>query len=77
MTEHGTALDPGARIEELQIEKELGVGGFGITYLARDLHLDVRVAVKEYLPDRARRRMRTTTSGVWSGFWKRSGCWRG
>ena len=51
MPEHGTALDPGARIEELQIEKELGVGGFGITYLARDLHLDVRVAVKEYLPD--------------------------
>ena len=39
MTEHGVALDPGARIEEFEVVRELGVGGFGITYLARDLQL--------------------------------------
>jgi hypothetical protein len=33
-----------------QIDRVLGHGGFGITYLARDLALNVHVAVKEYLP---------------------------
>jgi serine/threonine protein kinase len=33
-----------------QIESILGHGGFGVTYLARDLTLNVQVAVKEYLP---------------------------
>ena len=48
--EHGVALGPGARIEEFEVVRELGAGGFGITYLARDLQLDRAVAVKEYLP---------------------------
>ena len=30
--------------------KVLGIGGFGITYLGYDLTLDIRVAVKEYMP---------------------------
>lgn len=32
------------------IEKVLGKGGFGITYLARDLKLDKLVAIKEFFP---------------------------
>lgn len=33
-----------------RVEKILGQGGFGITYLAHDKNLDQDVAVKEYLP---------------------------
>lgn len=44
------ALQPGYMLFEYQIKKKLGEGGFGITYLAIDTHLDMRVAIKEYLP---------------------------
>lgn len=44
------ALQPGARINEYTIVRVLGVGGFGITYLARDAHLELTVALKEYFP---------------------------
>lgn len=44
------ALQPGYMLHEYRIEKKLGEGGFGITYLAIDTHLDMRVAIKEYLP---------------------------
>lgn len=44
------ALQPGYMLYEYRIEKKLGEGGFGITYLALDTHLDMRVAIKEYLP---------------------------
>lgn len=44
------ALKPGSTIMEYVIERTLGGGGFGITYLARDKNLDLPVAVKEYLP---------------------------
>jgi len=32
------------------IEAVIGHGGFGVTYLARDLRLDTRVAIKEFFP---------------------------
>jgi serine/threonine protein kinase len=35
---------------EYRLESVLGAGAFGITYLARDSHLDKQVAIKEYLP---------------------------
>ena len=46
----GQALPPGTRIEEFVIERVLGSGGFGITYLARDVRLDRQVVIKENLP---------------------------
>lgn len=44
------ALPAGWRIHEYEIERPLGGGGFGITYLARDANLDLPVAIKEYFP---------------------------
>ncbi|HET9403407.1 MAG TPA: protein kinase, partial [Burkholderiales bacterium] len=44
------ALQPQYRLHWYTIERVLGQGGFGITYLARDTNLDQLVAVKEYLP---------------------------
>jgi formylglycine-generating enzyme required for sulfatase activity/predicted Ser/Thr protein kinase len=44
------ALPGGTRIEEFVIERVLGSGGFGITYLARDARLNRRVVIKENLP---------------------------
>ena len=50
LTDTGDALPPGTRLDEFEIEQVLGAGGFGVTYLARDLSLDAWRAVKEYLP---------------------------
>ena len=44
------ALHPGTRFGELEIVRVLGVGGFGIVYLARDHSLERDVALKEYMP---------------------------
>lgn len=45
-------LKPGVflRHNTYRIEKVLGQGGFGITYLAMDLNLDRYVAIKEFFP---------------------------
>jgi len=44
------ALGPGSRLAEFEIERVLGMGGFGVTHLATDTQLGRRVAIKEYLP---------------------------
>ena len=33
------------------VGKALGEGGFGITYIGRDINLDIKVAIKEYYPN--------------------------
>ncbi len=45
-----SALPAGLVLNEYRIDKVLGVGGFGLTYLATDENLKLPVALKEYLP---------------------------
>ncbi len=52
-----TSLPRGYALHEYRIEQTLGIGGFGLTYLATDSNLNLKVAIKEYLPgDLAQRR---------------------
>jgi serine/threonine protein kinase len=44
------ALPPGHALQEYRIDKVLGGGGFGITYLAQDSNLQLPVAIKEFFP---------------------------
>jgi serine/threonine protein kinase len=44
------ALPRGYALHEYRIEQTLGIGGFGLTYLATDSNLNLKVAIKEYLP---------------------------
>ena len=44
------ALPPGFLLADYRIERVLGSGGFGITYLAEDTTLHKKLAIKEYLP---------------------------
>ena len=43
-------LPAGTLLQEYRIEQVLGKGGFGLTYLATDVNLDQKVAIKEYFP---------------------------
>jgi serine/threonine protein kinase len=40
----------GAQLQEFVIERLIGIGGFGIVYLANDTLLHRQVAIKEYMP---------------------------
>ena len=62
----GGVLTAGFRLEEFEIERELGAGGFGVTYLAHDRSLDRQVAIKEYLPRDWAERRADGAVGPWS-----------
>ena len=47
---HFNALPKGYMLDSFRIIKVLGSGGFGIAYLAEDIHLEKVFVVKEYLP---------------------------
>lgn len=48
--EYPDALPASYRLEEYEIVRVLGKGGFAITYLAKDSYRDQEVALKEYFP---------------------------
>lgn len=50
-SEYLNALPSGYQLHEYAVDKVLGVGGFGITYLGKDTTLNLKVAIKEYLPN--------------------------
>lgn len=55
------ALPEGTTLrEEYRIGTVLGTGSFGITYQARDEHLDTFVAIKEYYPRKIAGRTKST-----------------
>ena len=45
------SLPVGYMLQEYRIERVLGIGGFGVSYLAEDTNLNAKVAIKEYLPN--------------------------
>ena len=58
------ALPAQSRLHWYVIERVLGQGGFGITYLAKDTNLDQAVAIKEYLPVEVATRMPDSVTRV-------------
>ncbi len=52
-TQYPNALPIGSMLMEYRLDNVLGVGGFGITYLAHDTLLQKDVAIKEYFPGAA------------------------
>jgi serine/threonine protein kinase len=45
------ALQSGTVLDRYRIIRVLGEGGFGITYLAEDIQLGLKVVIKEYFPN--------------------------
>ncbi|MEM6498575.1 MAG: serine/threonine-protein kinase, partial [Pseudomonadota bacterium] len=63
MSEHSDiALPSGYRLQNYVIDRVLGQGGFGITYLAHDEALNQRVAIKEFFPSSVTSRNAATSA---------------
>ena len=62
--EFADALPAATRLHEFEIVSVIGQGGFGIVYLAHDLTLDRRVAIKEYMPSALATRTQAMTVAV-------------
>ncbi len=58
---HLNALPPGTMLQEYEVLRVLGEGGFGIVYLTKGRYLDDLVAIKEYLPAQLATRVDGTT----------------
>ena len=54
----GNALPMATRLDEFELLRVLGEGGFGIVYLAQDHSLRRRVAIKEFMPSALASRVR-------------------
>lgn len=65
--EGGNALATGTRIGEFEIVGLIGIGGFGIVYLAHDHSLGRNVALKEYMPSSLAARTQGLNVSVKSG----------
>ena len=63
--ENRLSLPVGYMLKEYRIEKVLGIGGFGVSYLAHDTNLNSKVAIKEYLPNDLAVR-NEETAAVWA-----------
>ena len=60
-------LKPGTILDnKIYVGAALGEGGFGITYIGRDLNLDIKVAVKEYYPNGYANRSNTISPNLTS-----------
>lgn len=58
-------LMPGTILNsKYEVGSVLGEGGFGITYIGRDINLDMRVAIKEYFPSGIVNRNNTASAEI-------------
>lgn len=74
--EHADSLRPGTELRNrFVLGRELGRGGFGITYIGYDSYFERRVAVKEYYPEGLAARMPGEKKIFWRNNLQRdSGC---